>query len=95
MQHKSYFYWIIDGVFLLNIILSLVHLKDADISFFLPFIVGLGMTIIHQVYDEKMYFKGMFDQGRPLNIMMFTFFRWLLTIFAVIVFIFLTLIPLI
>ena len=84
MQNRNILYWIFDVIFLFDAVL--IYLPENDMSLIPILLIGLGMTIIHQVYDEKKYFKGMFDHGQKLSIMLFTSFRWFLTITALIIF---------
>lgn len=72
----------LDIILIIGIILNLFAFPDR--SFVGITVMALIMTLFHQKYDERKYFKGMFEQGRPGWILGWIFLRWLLTAFAII-----------
>jgi len=83
MNNKTAFYVFIDVILAVGIILN--YFVFPDTSFVGITICALLMNLLHQKYDEKKYFKGMFDQGRPVAIWGWILIRWMLTGFALVV----------
>jgi hypothetical protein len=78
---KKVYYVVLDLILLAGIPVAYFIAKDTSA---IPlFIFALVLNLIHQVYTEKKYYGGMFDQGRPFNIRYgYPTLRWLVTILA-------------
>lgn len=86
LKHPSFIYWIVDLLFVFDIIGVTYKGNSGDYVWLVGLcILGLGLTLIHQFYDELEYQKGMFGWGQVRHLAKFTYpaLRWLVTLFAI------------
>jgi len=81
-MNKKLLYIVLDIILAVGIALNLFVFPNR--AFVGINVVALIITLFHQRYDERKYFKSMFEQGRPGWIWGWIFMRWMLTLFAII-----------
>jgi len=66
MRYKKLGYFFLDVVIIAGIPITIIIKKDNSL---IPLFIGaLLVNLMHQIWGEAKYFKGMFDQGRPYYI---------------------------
>lgn len=78
---KKSFYIALDIVLVTGLFLNLLVFPDKSLVG--VSVAALIMTLIHQKYDEKKYFKNMFEQGRLGFVWGWIFWRWMLTLVVI------------
>ena len=82
-MNKNLLYILLDAILVIGIVLNFFIFPDKELVGII--FAALVITLLHQRYDERTYFKDMFDQGRPGSTWGWTFLRWLLTFSALII----------